>query len=114
MTTGAFDGAVLVGYAPVVAGRFHPVGFAPGLEAPGQVLRYVLGQIAEGSGETVGSEFVGDSAQFGDGILNSLGQGGEGLIVNDHEDESVVRPREAKVAEQVPERCSLSGDFLGL
>ena len=111
---GAFDGAVFVGHAPVVAGRFHPVVFAQGLEASGQVLRYVLGQIAEGSGETVGSELVGDSAQFGEGTLNSLGQGGEGLAVNDHGDVSVARPWEAKVEVQVPERFSLDGDFPGL
>ena len=59
----AFDRAVLVGHAAVVAGCDHAVMGGQSGEATCQILGLILAEITESGRETVGAVFEGDAAK---------------------------------------------------
>ena len=67
-----FDGAILVGFAEVVAAGSQTIVFAQVGVAPRQF--FLFGQVVEGGREAVGPMFLGDASQRPQGVLHALGQ----------------------------------------
>jgi hypothetical protein len=70
----ALDGAVLVRQAGVVAARLHAVVGAQRVVAPGQVLRRVAPEVAEGGRKAVAAVLARRAAERPEGALQALGQ----------------------------------------
>jgi len=79
MAVRAFDRAVLVRQAPIVAGRLHAVMRAQRLVAPGLILPCVGIEIAEGSREAVAAMLQRGAAERPQRILQTLRQGHKAL-----------------------------------
>src|SRR5690348_4291268 len=83
MTVSAFDRAVLVGDAAVVAGRFHPVVNTQCLIARGQILTCRMVQIVECRRQAVAAMLARSSSKGPQGVLQPFGESDIALASED-------------------------------
>jgi hypothetical protein len=84
MAVRAFDRAVPVRQAPIVAGRLHTVTRAQRLVAPGLILPCVGGEVAEGSRQAVAAVLRRGPAERPQRILQTLRQDHE-VLTSEHD-----------------------------
>ena len=104
MAVRAFDRAVLVRHAGIVAGRGHAVVGAQRLVAQGEVRLRRRVEVAEGRRQAVGPVLARRSAEQPQGVLQPFGQGDEALAAEDHVRVLEAGIGEAEVVEPVIER----------
>ena len=90
VAVGAFDAAVLMGGAAVVARGLHAVVVAQLLVAAGEIIAGRLIQIVVGGRQAVGAVLAGDAAEQPQGVLAAAAQGDEALAAEHHV--SVLEP----------------------
>jgi hypothetical protein len=105
----AFDGAVLVGNAAVVAARDHGVMAAQVLVAAGQVLGGIPVQVAERRRQAVAAMVRWHAAERPEGVLQAFGQGDEALATENDRGMLPAGIGQAEVEEAVIERLSGNG-----
>ncbi len=112
MAVGAFDRAVLMGDAGIVAGGRHAVMGVQVLVTAGEVGLGVALQIAEGRRETVAAMLLGNAAERLQGVLQAFGQRHETLAAEDHMGVFEARIGQPEVIK--PMRQRQTGDRHGL
>ena len=110
MAMRAFDGAVLVGDALVVARRRHAVMGAQTVVASGHILARVRGEIAERGGEAVAAVFERRPAERPQGVLQSFRQSDEAFAAEHDMGVFEAGIDEAEVIEPVIEGHAADGD----
>jgi len=110
MTVRAFDGAVLVSDAGIVAGRLHAVVGDEVLIATRQVLACLPAQVAEGRRQAVAAMLVRGAAERPQGVLQAVRQGHEALAAEHDMGMLEAAVSEPEVIEAMVERLAGDGD----
>ena len=113
MPMDAFDGAVLMGDARIVARWLHAVMRNQRIITARQVLLFVAGKIAKGRGETIGAMILRHAAQRPKRVLQTLGKRHKALAAKDDMSMLEARAGQAEMIEPVIERCARDGDVKG-
>ena len=101
MAVGAFDGAVFMGDAPVVAGGIHAVVFAKAMVFGGGIVAGGPREVLEGGREAVGPVLPGGAADGMEGVLQPFGERGEAFAAQHDMDVGEAGERQPEVAEHV-------------
>ena len=110
MAVRAFDRAVLVRHAAIVAGRLHAVMGAQRLVAARQILPRVVVEIAEGRRQAVAAMLQRGAAERPQRVLQPLGQRHEALAAEHDMGVLPAREGQAEVVEPMIERRAGDAD----
>ena len=110
MAVRAFDGAVLMGDAGIVAGRRHAVMAAQLLVAARQILAGIPVQIAECRRQAVAAVLARNPAERPERVLQAFGQGNEALAAEHDMGMLEAGIGEPEMVEPVIERLAGDGD----
>ena len=107
---GAFDAAVLMGSAAVVARGAHAVVVAQFLVAAGDIVSGGFIEVVVGGRQAVGTVLFRDRTEQPQGVLTAAAQGDEALAAEDHVSVLETRVGQPEVIQQMLKRHTADSD----